>query len=84
MTAATSTNTAIAAATPSNTPIEDATALVKPLQGLLQGINLLGKTTAADLPPQTGADEDPGAQVFEANATAVAKKVALLSLRLAA
>jgi|SRR5580693_550209 hypothetical protein len=40
--------------------------LLTPLKDLLQGINLLGKN-----PPKQG--EDPGAEVLEANATAIAK-----------
>ncbi|MGH3189579.1 MAG: hypothetical protein ACRDPY_08155 [Streptosporangiaceae bacterium] len=50
--------------------------LLGPLQTLLQGVNLLGKTTADKLPPGTTADNDPGAQVLESTASAIAKKAA--------
>jgi hypothetical protein len=50
--------------------------LLSPLQTLLQGVNLLGKTTAEKLPAGTDVNNDPGAQVLESTATAIAKKAA--------
>lgn len=39
--------------------------ILGPLQTLLQGVNLLGKNTAEDLPDSVKADDDPGAQVLK-------------------
>jgi hypothetical protein len=50
--------------------------LLKPLQTILQGINLLGQKTADTAGDENDPDKDPGAQVLETSATAVGRIVA--------